>query len=307
MSLQKLVSLHGRQAYLTRDSILVGKGGLAAGGDGKPAFIFPSPDVSAVFDDFLGDKGGIGIGDTGLFVSIAAGVGTLSDTGAAGLYFITRKGDTGTLGALTGGTNGIYRMTPSPTIGTPSLANTTSGIVGPNLAWKANQGLGGISGRLRFGCRLKLSTFPTATAKVSLFVGFTDTIAAEAPMHDTGGTADLATATDAVGIMWGTDGDTGWRGVAVNGNTVQEVFGGLTYVTPTDNKWVALEIEVHRGISDTGGTATFFVDGVPKGQIVSPLATNVALTPVIALTDTGGAVTLDLDWVNVSAPRDTGT
>ncbi len=307
MSLQKQVSLHGRRAFVTSDDILCGQGGLAAGGAGKPTIVFPGPDIVAVFDDFLGDKGGLGVVDTGKVVpSSTVTTGQIYDTGTAGHFFITRKGDSGLTGTLVAGTNGVFRLTSSETITTATVAGSSAGIVGPQLAWKANQGPGGTTGRLRMGARIKQDLYVTATGKQGLFLGFTDSTAAEVPMHDTGGTADMATATDAVGFMWSTDGDTGWRGMAVNGNTVQEITGGLTTTTPTDNKWTTLEVEIHRGISDTGGTATFYIDGVVKGAITSPLATSVALTPAIYITDTGGVGKLDIDWVNVSAPRDTG-
>ena len=36
MTVTKQVSLHGKRAFLTKEDILVGRGGIAAGGDDKP-------------------------------------------------------------------------------------------------------------------------------------------------------------------------------------------------------------------------------------------------------------------------------
>lgn len=286
MSVTKQVSLHGKRAYITPDDQLVGRNGFVAGGDGKPAIVFPSPDTVAIFDDF--------------FTSIGADL--VGDTGIAGQHFITRKGDTGTTGLITAGANGLFRFTPSQTATTPGVAGTTYGFVGPQLSWKANQGPGAYSGRLRFGARIKKSVF--TGGEHGVFVGFTDTTAAEMPVYDTGGSADGAAATNAVGIGWNLGADTGWVGRAVDGDVLQSVQ--LTTVVPTANTYVTLEVEVSRGVNDTGGTATFYIDGIPRGKIDNPLNMTTALTPCVYGYDTGGASLLDVDWVNVSAPRDTG-
>ena len=287
MSVTKQVSLHGKRAYLTPDDQIVAKNGFAAGGDGKPAIVLPgSPDTTAIFDDFYA---GVGADLTG-------------DTGTAGQYFITRKGDTGTTGLITAGANGVFRFTPTQTATTPGVAGTTFGFVGPQLSWKPNQGPGAFSGRLRFGARIKKSVY--TGGEHGVFVGFTDTTAAEMPVYDTGGSADGAAATNAFGIGWNLATDTGWVGFAVDGDTLQQVQ--LTTVAPTANTYVTLEAELHRSNSDTGGTVTFYVDGVAKGTISDPCNVTTALTPCVYGYDTGGASVLDIDWFNVSAPRDTG-
>lgn len=287
MSVTKQVSLHGKRAYISKDDFLVSSNAHASGGDGKPAIVLPgSPDTTAIFDDFYA---GVGADLTG-------------DTGTAGQYFITRKGDTGTTGLLTAGTNGVFRFTPTQTATTPSVAGTTFGFVGPSLSWKPNQGPGAFSGRLRFGARIKKSIY--TGGEHGVFVGFTDTTAAEMPVFDTGGSADGAAATNALGIGWNLASDTGWVGLAVDGDVLQQVQ--LTTVAPTANTYVTLEVELHRSNSDTGGTATFYVDGVAKGTITDPCNSSTALTPCVYGYDTGGASVLDIDWVNVSGPRDTG-
>jgi hypothetical protein len=282
-----LKGIHRRALGLTNDDQVLAPYGFVAGGDGKPAVVMPgAPDTTAIFDDF--------------YASVGADL--LGDTGTAGQYFITRKGDTGTTGLITAGTNGVFRFTPSQSTTTTTVAGTTFGMVGPQLSWKPNQGPGAHSGRLRFGARIKKSIY--TGGEHGVFVGFTDTTSAEMPVFDTGGSADGAAATNAFGIGWNLGGSTGWHGFAVDGDTLQSVQ--LTTVTPTDNTYVTLEAELHRSSSDTGGTVTFYVDGVPKGIISDPCNSSTALTPCIYGYDTGGASLLDIDWVNVSAPRDTG-
>jgi hypothetical protein len=273
---------------ISKDDQVVAKNGVVSGGDGAPAIVSGSPETVAVFDDFLGD---MGMGTGGL------------DTGAAGKYFLSKKGDTGTKGVLVGATNGVFRITPTTTATTATPAGTVTSVIGPQLAWKINQGKGANAGRLRLSCRVKKSVY--SGGEHGLFVGFTDVVSAEMPFHDTGGTADKATATNAFGIGWNVSGDTGWVGYAVDGDTVQETV--LEATAPTNNVWVNLEMEAHRGDSDTGGTVSFWIDGVPKGSINNPCNVTTALTPVIAAYDTGGAANVDIDWINVSAPRDTGS
>lgn len=287
MTVTKQVSLHGKRAFISPHDQVVARNGFVAGGDDKPAIVLPgSPDTTAIFDDFYA---GVGADLTG-------------DTGTAGQYFITRKGDTGTTGLLATGTSGIFRFTPTTTATTPSVAGTTFGMVGPSLSWKPNQGPGPYSGRLHIGARIKKSTF--TGGEHGVFIGFTDTVSAEMPVFDTGGTADGAAATNAFGIGWNLGGDTGWIGYGVDGDVAQQVQ--LTTVTPTANTYVTLEAIFSRGQGDTGGTATFYVDGVPKGRIDNPCNSSSGLTPCVYGYDTGGASQLDIDWVNVSAPRDTG-
>src|SRR3990167_1826163 len=98
------------------------------------------------------------------------------------------------------------------------------------------------------------------------------------------GASAVSTASDLVGFLWGTGGDTGWRGVSAtsgsggaNDSGDQQVT--LTTVAPTANVWTTLEVEVIRGLSDTGGHAIFYVDGVPKGKIDSPVNPSIALRP----------------------------
>lgn len=305
MSVKNQVSLHGGRAYLTKDDQLVGRNGFVAGGIDKPAIVLPgSPDTVAIFDDFLGDTGR----------SLRAGTdfywrGFDGDTG----------NDTGTNIHLVPGTNGIVRLEMSTT-------NSHSGAaVGPGfgvgfcgaLEWKGNQGSGPNDSKngLRFAARLKASGYTDTGRQINIWAGFTDVTGLEAPIYDTGG-ALQANANDAVGFWYSGGADTGWSGVSVNGGgTPQQVHLDNTRQgirsaggTNNSNTYDVLELELHHGPSDTGGTVTFYVNGQPKGSLSGPVAMNVALTPQIYqwCSDTGGGTIVDVDWVNVSAPRDTG-
>lgn len=291
----KQKSIHGRQAYITDDNVLVGKGGIGAGEDGVHIDMPGNPDKAVIWEDFLGDPlKGIGVGDT-------AGVPTVSDTGSAGLFFIRKTGGTGITTGLAAATNGVYRFTTT-TAGTKTVAGGSK-IISPQLAWKVNQGAGAGAGRLRMSARVKKSTY--TGGEHGIFVGFTDVVNSEMPFHDTGGTADKVTASNGFGIMWNVSGDTGWVGVAVDGDTYQEDV--LDATAPTDNVWVKLQMEATRGASDTGGRVSFFVDGKLLGEINNPCNVSTALAPCIAIYDTGGAANVDVDYIGVSAPRDTGT
>lgn len=304
--------LHRRALGLGYDNELIARDGYVAGGEGKPVIVFPSPDTVALFDDFLTDLSGFGVNDTG-------GVPITLDTGAAGLHFYARCTDTGVKGSLVAGTNGVFRITSSATIATRTPVACSKSVLGKQLMWKANQGAN-TAGRLRLTTRIKPSIVPHKTTlsgdRVGIFVGFTDTISHEVPFHDTGRTGDsgasgVSTADDFVGFTWSFDGDTGWRGVSgtsgsggANDSGDQQVL--LTTAIPTANKWTVLEVELRRNLGDTGGTAIFYIDGVQKGSIASPINPTIGLTPIVQYYDTGGLGTFDIDYINVSAPRDTG-
>ena len=303
MTTTKQVSLHGRRLFLTRKDELVSKGGFVAGQEDGPSIAYPSPDRVALFDDFLTGAQGTGV----------------ADTGQAGLYFLAKCTDTGVKGRLAATANGVFRVTSSATITTATPANSSKSIVGKALMWKANQGKAG-ENALRMAARIKTSAFPTKTSGdwSGMFIGFTDSIAHEVPMYDTGRTGDsgasaVSPASDAVGFLWGTGGDTGWRGVSANsgGGGLTNDSGDqqvtLTTTAPTANKWIDFELEIGSSAGDTGSmVAKFYIDSLYKGKISSPVNPSVALTPVISYYDTGGANTFDIDWVNVSAARDTG-
>ena len=296
MSISILKGLHRRVLGISHRDQIVAREGFVSGGEGLPAVVMPgNPQYTAIWEDFHFSPGaGLGTNDTGI-------VSAVNDTGLAGLNFI-RRGDTGAA-VIVASTNGVFRFTTG-NVNTDTVAGSVASFVQPTLNWKFNQGKGAGAGALRFGVRLKKSVFTRLAGHHGLFVGFTDSTAAEMPFHDTGGTADVATASNGFGIGWNSEGDTGFVAFAVDGNTVQQKV--LPNTAPTSNKYVTLEMEAHRSPTDTGGTVTFYVDGIAKGTISKPCNVSTALTPVVALYDTGGAANMDVDWVAVSALRDTG-
>jgi hypothetical protein len=290
MSISILKGLHRRVLGLSKDDQVIAYKGFVSGGEGKPVIVHSSPDTVAVFDDFIGDTGRAIRGNTDPNWRVVDG-----DTGT----------DTGSNVVVAPGTSGILRIS----LGDTPKADARMGIT-QNLAWKGNQGSipTDTKNGLRMGARLKAHwTNDTGNNSINVWMGFTDTLdATEIPVIDTGG-AIVSPATNAVGIGFASKGggDTGWVGYAVNGNTDRTPVVLDTGVTM--GIYDTLEVEVHHGISDTGGTATFYVNGVAAGSIASPIAMSTALTPtVLVWGDTGGAQYVDVDWINVSAPRDTG-
>ena len=280
MSKTMLKGIHRRAVGISTNNELMGTSGITAGGDGKPTVMFPGPETVAIFDDFLGDL----LGDEWAFV----------------------KGDTGTVstGVLTTATNGVLRLTHEP---------IPLNVSGENLAltqglfknWKANAAKGGRDGRLRLGARVKIESVSRTAARQHVFVGFSDSGGAEFPAYDTGAGV-ISNAADLVGFLFSPGGDTGWSLVSARAGTAQLAVAGASY-GPSTNTYTTVELEVATNPSDTGGKATFWVDGRIVGKIDSPLTSSVAVTPWIGfwVQDTGPRF-IDIDYVNISAPRDTG-
>ena len=284
MPIRKQVSLHGKRAYVTQNDQVGARNGFVAGGLDKPGIVLPgSPDTVAIFDDFLGQA----------TRPIAAGTD---------MYWLPVDGDSGGTAAVgvVAGTSGILRLN----LGATPVDQVKMGI-NQALSWKANQGPSAkpTDQGLRLACRLKTAGWhDTGNSTLNVWVGFTDSVdGSEVPVHDTGG-AIVSVATDAVGIAFGsraTGGDTGWVGYAVK--TDVDAAPVVLDTGVTAGEYDVLEVEV---LNDK---AYFWVNGRKSGSIDSPVAAGVALTPaILAWGDTGGGVTVDVDWVNVSAPRDTG-
>jgi hypothetical protein len=311
MSITKLKSIFGRSLFLGPKNVTVAKDGFAIGGDHNKygTIVYPGPNHVALFDDFMGDTGR------------SANMRANTDSTWAVIEGDTGN-DTGTNVYITPGTSGICRSiistTNSHTGPSPGREGFGAGIVSRSLSWKANQGSIPTDSKssLRFATRLRFSGATDTGRQINIWAGLTDTNVLEAPVYDTGG-AVITNATDAVGFWYSGGADTGWAAYSVNtGGTAQVVALDNTRQairsaggTNNQNQWDVLELEIHHGQGDTGGTATFWVNGVPQGTIDGPVAMNAALTPQIYqwCSDTGGGTILDIDWVNVSAPRDTGS
>jgi hypothetical protein len=260
----------GSTAFITKDEVFVARAAVATGGEDGPTVYIPgSHEVTAFWDDFYGD--------------------TLE---AAWNYV---EGDTGnTTGSIQNFTNGVVRLTVSATSGTSPSSGL--GLNHGNVQWKANQG------RLRFITRVKMPT----VSSFNLFAGLTDSTAAEMPAYDTGAEL-ITTAADCIGFLYSSQGSTTrWRAVAARG--VAGDSGDPTPVTassgPTANRFDVLELKV-----DGGNLATFWLNGRQVGSIPNPVDPIRALTPVVYgfVMDTGASNTIDIDYIGVSALRDTGT
>jgi hypothetical protein len=139
---------------------------------------------------------------------------------------------------------------------------------------------------------------------MNVFVGLTDSTAAEMPAYDTGGEL-ITQAADEIGFLYGnTASTTKWR--AVTARSVAGDSGDPTPLIaatgPTANVYDELEFKV-----DGGNLATFWVNGRQIGTIKNPVDPTIALTPsyYAFATDTG-LRQIDLDYWSISAARDTG-
>ena len=282
-NLIKQVSLHGRRLYLSVSDKLVSKGAFASGGEssigrqGGSVVLPGSPDTVALFDDFLA-----------------------SDTGQLGGWSrVNADVDTGASNAVSrlSVTNGVMRASFQ---GTP--VNSPAGVVGftkyLTKNWKPNQG------NLHFAARVKIPTL----ASVNAFVGLSDSGGADMPAYDTGdaGGIPITNMADGIGFMYSNLGSvTTWR--AVTARSVATDSGDQTVntgITPTANTYDVLEFDM----SDSGNAAVFKVNGALVGRLEAPVEAKTALVPGVWVfgSDTG-TIQVDLDWINVSANRDTGT
>lgn len=286
MSMNFLKGLFRRDAGLSRDGQVMARQGFVAGGEGKPVIVLPAPDTTAIFDDFLG------VADTGVIFPNAryndVWMINYSDTG----QLLPATGPVAT--SVASATNGVFRLTSSATSTQTPVGGSQSLNTPPN--WKANQG------RLRFGARVKIADL----AKNNVYVGFTDTGGAELAVYDTGGGV-ITPAGDYVGFLKGGGaGATGasltWRAVAGKAGTDQIATTG---VTPTTNVYDVLELELP-GVD--GGVANFYINGKPVAQFTSAAVTStVALAGGVWRANTEAAAdAVDIDWINISAARDTG-
>lgn len=274
MSMNFLKGLHKRFVGVSRDDQVVARSGFVAGGEGKPVIVLPAPDTVAIFDDFLGDV----VADEWIAGS--------SDTGQA-----TGTGVIAT--SAVGFTNGAYRLQSSASSTQTPAGGAQSINTPPN--WKANQG------RLRFGARLKTAVL----AGNSVFVGLTDTGGTEIAAYDTGG-GIITPAGDYAGFIWSGEGGAtqqAYRAVAGKAGVDQSATTGIT---PVANVYDVLEVELPGA---DGNVANFYINGKSVAQF-----TSAAVTPTVAMAGgvwrantEGAADAVDVDWINISAARDTGT
>jgi hypothetical protein len=158
------------------------------------------------------------------------------------------------------------------------------------LNWKPNQG----------GLVLEARVAIDVVANTCLYVGFTDQNGA-LEMPFTLGASDTLTsnATDAVGFLWDSGGDTDvlWQvGVAADVDATKQ----NSAIALNNAQFRILRVEV-----SSTGTARFFIDGTLVGTTMTGAVTaTVSLTPVIAAFSRNAAShTIDADFVLVEANR----
>lgn len=286
---KKGVSLHGLRAYLgvggkkvtgrfvTQAAYAAG-GELSIGRQGGTIVVPGAPAVVAEFEDFLG-------ADTGL------------PTGGGGYSRVNGDVDTGASSSVArqAFTNGVLRISFQGTpLNVPSTG--TIGIThGPNKTWKPDQG------NLQFVARVKLPSL----ASLNAYIGFSDSGGSEQPAYDTGG-GILTNSADGVGFIYSNLGSiTAWT--AVSARSVAGDSGdqsATTGKTPVANTYDVLEIRM----GDSGEYADFFVNGTHTNRFTNPVEAKNALTPGVWVfgSDTGSII-VDVDYIGVSAARDSGT
>lgn len=257
-------SLHGRLAGLDHSNRLMVPGGFVSGDHGSQ-ILLPSTNSVTFFDDFIGDL----VQDEWGFVE-----GTDSATSAAEI--------------LAGGIGGVLRLTTGDA-GTGYAADAEQ--MNMALQWQAS------NGGLFIEARLKLSAITTCYA----FIGFTDTLALEAPIVSAGSGNTLTTnASDAVGFMFDTNmtNDTWWlTGVA---NDVDATAQNTGYA-PVADTYAKFRIEV-----GSDGSATFFYNGVLVGTTMTGAVTAATdLTPIITVSklSVAASMTMDIDYVAIGMQR----
>lgn len=269
-----LTSIHGRDIGLAATGTegaakgnrkLVASGGFVAGRHGNQ-IVLPSPSTVALYDDFLGDL----IADEWNAVE-----GSDSDA---------------TQAVLASGIGGVLRLTSGNDDANGTQATDASGVTS-YLNWQAS------NGGLRMQARIKVSRITDAY----IFVGFTDVITAELPVISASSADTLTSnASDGCGFMFDTNmaTDNWWLvGVANNTDATAQDVGAA----PVAADYETLAVEV-----DSSGVATFYRNGVQVGTAMTGAVTAATdLTPCVYVSNADGtsAVTLDVDYINVSMNR----
>ncbi len=188
-------------------------------------------------------------------------------------------------GILAGGVGGVMELTTGEA-GTGLAADMV--VVNHGLQWNA------VNGGLTLEARLQLS----AITDCYFFVGFTDTLALEAPIMASGTANGLTSnASTAVGFMFDTrmTADTLWSvGVMSDVDAVPHNTAALFLA----GEYKTLRIQI-----DAMGTALFFIDDVQVGPaMATAIVIDTPLTPVIAASKTAVAESMwvEVDYIAVS-------
>lgn len=262
-----LTSIHGRRFGLDHDGKTIHPAGIVIGqpGVGIQNRLAGVIDC-AIFDDFLDGF------NTSRWLATE---GTDSATSAAAI--------------LAGGIGGVLRLTTGDA-GTGYAADAEQ-ITQNHLMWQASEG------RLAIEVKIALSQITEAYA----FIGFTDTIALEAPITSAGAADTLTTnASDAVGWMFDTrmSTDNWWlTGVKADVDATAQNSG----FAPVAATYQTLRVEVN-----ASGVATFFRNGLQVGTAMSNALTAATdLTPIVTYSklSTATSITADIDYIHVAKLR----
>ena len=260
-----LTSIHGRRLGLDHKNRLVAPLGLRAGEHGAQTD-FATGQTVAIFDDFT---------DVSLN---ATEWGVLKGSDVTALNFVNTAGPSGTAVGTCGANVGV------------SMATNGVQLSGA-LAWQA------ASGSLVCEARVKLS----AILANYLFVGFTNQVAAlQAPAIASGvGNGVTFNAADCVGILYDT------AALVDNFYLVGQANGVPATVQDAKQAPVAATYATLRTEVEKDGSARFFINGLPVGQVMAgAVRANVNLTPVVAaFTRSAVVATVTVDYLNVSSTR----
>ena len=220
------------------------------------AFALARPGWATYFDHFLGDS------IDGRWSAVVEGT----------------DGATADIAVVSGAAGGKIRLTS----GDAGSGYAADGVqINQALQYRAS------GGGIDYEVKLQLGRLTDAY----LFVGFTDTLALEAPITSAGSVDTLTSnASDAVGFMF----DSRMASDTFHLVGVKADVDGTrqnSNIAPVVNTDVTLRV-----VGDADGNAAFFINGVAVGTVMANAFTpSVALTPVIALSNLSGVVSLTAD------------
>ncbi len=260
---QILASIHGKKVGLDVDNKLMSPGGFLAGEHGTQSSTH-SLGRAVLFDDFFGDV---------LAQPWDSEVGSDAQVVAP---------------ATSAAAGGMIRMTAGDDAAASMAVNGVQ--LHSELNWYANK-VG-----LVIDVRLKIS----AITLVSVFVGFTDQVAAlEMPIHSAASANTITTnATDAVGLFFDTSmTDDKWWAAGVKADT--DATHADTTIAPTADTYQRLRVEL-----TSAGNAVMFIDGIQRATVANAVTATVGLTPVVAVfSRTTATRSVDVDYVYCAQNR----
>lgn len=185
--------------------------------------------------------------------------------------------------------NGEVTMKSATSAGAGTAVNSM--FTGANLGWKANQG------GLAMEVRLKVDDI----VETYIFVGFTDAIASTKndPISFTDGSdTTISAASNACGIVF--TGDSTTQEFHVGGvKADQDTAANFTGSAPVNNIYITLRVEI-----SATGVLTGYINGVAATAVADAITITTAITPCIAIGNTGSAQTIaTVDYIMVQQNR----